>query len=253
MVVPFGSGRLGLWSAGVDWYGVPVNLGTPYQLCQDESWRKRCGVRSGGRTHSLASGSSRWRSSCWTQRRERAHVPRSCRGGSGPGTAPFSGTSRTRANCSRPPPPPSSPCLKPSPTHRPAKQFTPSLSESSTRSTCTRGSAASSPARRGSPRCCRSSSTSAGRCGRSALPLPSQFTVTSALLHYVIGAAGQNATNSWSPAALGDRQQFLDTEARRWEGLDPRSTHSLAPWPGNCACMTIAPSSSPESTSSSPT
>ena len=37
-----------------------------------------------------------------------------------------------------------------------------------------------------------------------------------------IGAGGQNATNSRSPAALGDRQHVLDTEAQLWEGLDPK-------------------------------
>jgi AcrR family transcriptional regulator len=54
-----------------------------------------------------------------------------------------------------------------------------------------------------------------------AAPATAQFTVTSALLHYIIGAGGQNATNSRSPAALGDRQHVLDTQAALWEGLDP--------------------------------
>jgi AcrR family transcriptional regulator len=53
-------------------------------------------------------------------------------------------------------------------------------------------------------------------------PATARFTVTSALLHYIIGAGGQNATNSRSPAALGDRQHFLDAEAGLWEGLDPK-------------------------------
>src|ERR1700733_2161115 len=53
-------------------------------------------------------------------------------------------------------------------------------------------------------------------------PATAQFTSTSALLHYIIGAGGQNATNSRSLAALGDRQHVLDTEAALWEGLDPR-------------------------------
>jgi hypothetical protein len=53
-------------------------------------------------------------------------------------------------------------------------------------------------------------------------PATAQFTSTSALLHYIIGAGGQNATNSGSLAALGDRQHVLDTEAALWEGLDPR-------------------------------
>jgi len=49
-----------------------------------------------------------------------------------------------------------------------------------------------------------------------------QFTSTSALLHYIIGAGGQNATNSRAPVALGDRQHVLDTIAGHWEGLDPK-------------------------------
>ena len=53
-------------------------------------------------------------------------------------------------------------------------------------------------------------------------PATAQFTSTSALLHYIIGAGGQNATNSRSLAALGDRQHVLDTEAALWEGLDPK-------------------------------
>ncbi|MFI5783982.1 hypothetical protein [Nocardia sp. NPDC051570] len=48
-----------------------------------------------------------------------------------------------------------------------------------------------------------------------------QFTSTLALLHYIIGASGQNATNSRSAAELGDRQYVLATETQRWEGLDP--------------------------------
>jgi AcrR family transcriptional regulator len=52
-------------------------------------------------------------------------------------------------------------------------------------------------------------------------PATAQFTSTSALLHYIIGAGGQNATNSRSPEALGDRRLFLDTVARHWEGLEP--------------------------------
>ena len=53
-------------------------------------------------------------------------------------------------------------------------------------------------------------------------PAAAQFTSTSALLHYIIGAGGQNATNSRSPAALGDRQHILDTGAGHWERLDPK-------------------------------
>jgi AcrR family transcriptional regulator len=55
-----------------------------------------------------------------------------------------------------------------------------------------------------------------------ATPAAAQFTATSSLLHYIIGAAGQNATNLRSQAALGDRQAFLDAEATHWEELDPK-------------------------------
>lgn len=53
-------------------------------------------------------------------------------------------------------------------------------------------------------------------------PAAGHFSSTSALLHYIIGAGGQNATNSRSPAALGDRQHFLDTVAEHWHALDPK-------------------------------
>ncbi|WP_158885555.1 TetR/AcrR family transcriptional regulator [Amycolatopsis anabasis] len=50
------------------------------------------------------------------------------------------------------------------------------------------------------------------------------FTATSALVHYVLGAAGQNAANHASVRALGadvDRVDFLDAVARAWDELDP--------------------------------
>ncbi len=63
------------------------------------------------------------------------------------------------------------------------------------------------------------------RIGRQAralgAPPTAQFSATSALLHYVIGAGAQNATNSRSPVEPGGRQHVLDTIARHWEGLDP--------------------------------
>jgi AcrR family transcriptional regulator len=53
-------------------------------------------------------------------------------------------------------------------------------------------------------------------------PAAQQFTATSALLHYIIGAGGQNATNARSPEVHGDRQHVLDTVARHWEEeIDP--------------------------------
>ncbi|WP_217553150.1 TetR/AcrR family transcriptional regulator [Streptomyces sp. GbtcB6] len=56
------------------------------------------------------------------------------------------------------------------------------------------------------------------------VPESSWFTVTSALVHYVLGAAGQNAANSASARTLApgvDRARFLDTVSTAWEELDP--------------------------------
>ncbi|MCO5969685.1 TetR/AcrR family transcriptional regulator [Actinoallomurus soli] len=50
------------------------------------------------------------------------------------------------------------------------------------------------------------------------------FTATSALMHYILGAAGQNAANTASAGALGpdvDRTEFLDAVSTAWERLDP--------------------------------
>ena len=50
------------------------------------------------------------------------------------------------------------------------------------------------------------------------------FTATSALVHYILGAAGQNAANAASARLLGpgvDRGEFLDAAATAWEELDP--------------------------------
>ena len=50
------------------------------------------------------------------------------------------------------------------------------------------------------------------------------FTATSALMHYILGAAGQNAANAASVRALAPgatRSGFLDAAARGWEALDP--------------------------------
>ncbi|MFG2955773.1 TetR family transcriptional regulator [Streptomyces sp. NPDC048291] len=56
------------------------------------------------------------------------------------------------------------------------------------------------------------------------VPESSWFTVTSALVHYVLGAAGQNAVNSAIGRALPpgvDRAGFLDTVSAAWKDLDP--------------------------------
>ncbi|BBB01696.1 putative TetR family transcriptional regulator [Actinacidiphila reveromycinica] len=59
-----------------------------------------------------------------------------------------------------------------------------------------------------------------------ALDVPEEnwFTATSVLVHYVLGAAGQNAANTAGARALGpdaDRAAFLDSVAKAWEDLDP--------------------------------
>ncbi|WP_329040841.1 TetR family transcriptional regulator [Streptomyces sp. NBC_00178] len=56
------------------------------------------------------------------------------------------------------------------------------------------------------------------------VPEAGWFTATSVLVHYILGAAGQNAANIASGRALGpgvDRPEFLDSVARAWEELDP--------------------------------
>jgi AcrR family transcriptional regulator len=56
------------------------------------------------------------------------------------------------------------------------------------------------------------------------VPRDGWFTATSALMHYVLGAAGQNAANSTSARTLGpdtDRGEFLDAVSTGWRDLDP--------------------------------
>jgi AcrR family transcriptional regulator len=48
-----------------------------------------------------------------------------------------------------------------------------------------------------------------------------QFSATSALLVYIIGAGGQEARTSRAPVAREDRQVTLDALASRWDQLDP--------------------------------
>ncbi|AIG76276.1 Hypothetical protein AJAP_17040 [Amycolatopsis japonica] len=57
----------------------------------------------------------------------------------------------------------------------------------------------------------------------SALGIPENtwFTATSALVHYVFGAAGQNAANSRVLGPGVDRAEFLRAAANAWEDLDP--------------------------------
>ncbi|WP_406138019.1 TetR/AcrR family transcriptional regulator [Streptomyces sp. NBC_01089] len=56
------------------------------------------------------------------------------------------------------------------------------------------------------------------------VPESSWFTSASALMHYILGAAGQNAANAASGRVLGagvDRDEILDTVSTAWEQLDP--------------------------------
>ncbi|MQY22053.1 TetR/AcrR family transcriptional regulator [Nocardia macrotermitis] len=52
------------------------------------------------------------------------------------------------------------------------------------------------------------------------VPEAAWFTATSALMNYILGAAGQNATNGRS-AVHPSRPDFLDSVATAWENLDP--------------------------------
>ncbi|VVJ18109.1 Transcriptional regulator [Amycolatopsis camponoti] len=53
------------------------------------------------------------------------------------------------------------------------------------------------------------------------VPAGHRFTTTSALVSYILGAAGQNAANAQS-AAHANRAEFLDAVSDAWEELDAR-------------------------------
>ncbi|KAA9163588.1 TetR family transcriptional regulator [Amycolatopsis acidicola] len=53
------------------------------------------------------------------------------------------------------------------------------------------------------------------------VPESSWFTTTSALAHYILGAAGQNAANAGATEPGGNRDEFLDSVTDAWEKLDP--------------------------------
>ncbi|WP_269859447.1 TetR/AcrR family transcriptional regulator [Streptomyces sp. RPT161] len=57
--------------------------------------------------------------------------------------------------------------------------------------------------------------------GAVGVPEGSQFTATSALVHYILGAAGQNAANGRVLGPDVDRGEFLDAVSKAWEELDP--------------------------------
>ncbi|NUS82090.1 MAG: TetR family transcriptional regulator [Streptomyces sp.] len=53
------------------------------------------------------------------------------------------------------------------------------------------------------------------------VPEGNWFTATSALMHYILGAAGQNAANARVLGPEVDRAEFLDAVSTTWEELDP--------------------------------
>lgn len=53
------------------------------------------------------------------------------------------------------------------------------------------------------------------------VPAGSRFTATSALMHYILGAAGQNAANGRVLGPSADRSAFLDAASEAWKELDP--------------------------------
>ena len=53
------------------------------------------------------------------------------------------------------------------------------------------------------------------------VPQDTWFTATSALVHYIFGAAAQNAANSRALGSGVDRAEFLRAAANAWEELDP--------------------------------
>ncbi|MGW7242732.1 TetR/AcrR family transcriptional regulator [Streptomyces sp. NPDC054804] len=55
------------------------------------------------------------------------------------------------------------------------------------------------------------------------VPESTWFTATSALLHYILGAAGQNAVNAGAPGPDTDRAEFLGAVSTAWKELDPEA------------------------------
>ncbi|MEV7320656.1 TetR family transcriptional regulator [Streptomyces sp. NPDC093970] len=53
------------------------------------------------------------------------------------------------------------------------------------------------------------------------VPESSWFTAASALLHYILGATGQNAVNAGAPGPEPDRAEFLGAVSAAWRELDP--------------------------------
>ncbi|MFJ8914988.1 TetR/AcrR family transcriptional regulator [Amycolatopsis sp. NPDC102389] len=59
------------------------------------------------------------------------------------------------------------------------------------------------------------------RVGALGVPRTTWFTATSALVHYIFGAAGQNAANSRALGLGVDRAEYLRAAAKAWGDLDP--------------------------------
>lgn len=53
------------------------------------------------------------------------------------------------------------------------------------------------------------------------VPEDGWFPATSVLMHYILGAAGQNAANTRATGGDVDRAEFLDAATTAWEELDP--------------------------------
>ncbi|MFF4896174.1 TetR/AcrR family transcriptional regulator [Streptomyces sp. NPDC001068] len=53
------------------------------------------------------------------------------------------------------------------------------------------------------------------------VPESTWFTAASALLHYILGATGQNAVNAGGPGPEPDRAEFLGAVSAAWRELDP--------------------------------
>jgi len=53
------------------------------------------------------------------------------------------------------------------------------------------------------------------------VPEDTLFTAVSTLVSYIVGVGSQNATNGQALTGHGNRDEFLDAVAKRWENLDP--------------------------------
>ncbi|MFF2726796.1 TetR/AcrR family transcriptional regulator [Streptomyces sp. NPDC058008] len=53
------------------------------------------------------------------------------------------------------------------------------------------------------------------------VPVSGRFTAASALMHHILGAAGQNAVNGLAAGPGADRAEVLDAASRAWKELDP--------------------------------